>query len=128
MVEKIDQRRDPYFNGDWDFRPDDEAVMIDANGIGDFEIGAGVINDIYRLRAVNPSSNGYQITFYSKETRLDDDLCWQSRSIIGNYDSIDENEKLIVVTDRDRSSNIWGRITGTPADVVTLTLDLVRRI
>lgn len=126
-MDKIDKRLDPNYKGWFDFTIEADQQTIDASGYVDVTLEGGVINGIYRLIITTASSNAYSIAFFDKSTRNADELCWQRSGLSGNYNSAASQHGLILQVDKEKSSNIYMRITGTPGDSFTPTLDLVRR-
>ena len=118
-------RRDPQYKGAFNFEFP-LVVTIGPGGYTDYNEQMGVVNMIYRLVVATASVNSWRIKLFDKDTFHDDDLAWDSGAQVGAYNSIDEDEKLIVQPDKDGTNELHMRVLGTPGDVLNLTLNLVR--
>lgn len=118
---------EPKYNGiyDYDYSKD---VVIGAGGLVDFEIPAGKTNGIYLLTTSTISAVAYQIEVYDRDSRTSADLVFRSVSKAGNYNSVEEEDDLILQVDKDGDSQVYVRVTGSAGEAYTLNFRLVRWI
>jgi len=120
--------REPNYKGGYDFSPDAESVTIGSSGYTDFEVDAGIINEIYSLIVTTSSTEAWRLVLFDSEDRGDEDMCFQTAEITGNYNSATDGDGLIVQVDKDGSSNIWFRMYGVVGEAYSVSMSLVRQI
>jgi len=120
--------REPNYKGKYDFSPDAESVTIGSSGYTDFEVEAGMINEIYSLIVTTSSTESWKLALFDSEDRGSEDLCFRTEEITGDYNSADNGDGLIVQVDKDGSSTIWFRMYGTVGEIYSVSMSLVRQI
>jgi len=116
---------DPQYLGSFDFEVE-ENIVLDGSGVEKFDIDAAAVNLIYRLNIEPASGNPYQFKIFDRGTYDDEDRCFDTGSVSGDYDSVEEDVGLIVCPDKDKGSHIHCKMVGTPGDSFDMTFNLVR--
>jgi len=111
---------EPGYKGTYNYIMDAYPITIPVAGTIDVELPGGNLNFLYILLLTNPSSNAWQFTLYDEVSRASGDLVFQTPMTVGDYSSITSSTGLIVLPDRNGTSYLHARVTGTPGDILTV--------